>query len=60
MVRTSGEMRISNYLLLQSAYAELYFTQVNWPDFGRDEFMRAIGDFERRERRYGLTGEQIK
>lgn len=59
MIRTSGEMRLSNYLMLQSAYAELYFTKTYWPDFGHKEFLEAIQEYQRRERRYGLTGEQI-
>ena len=59
MIRTSGEMRLSNYLMLQSAYAELHFTKTYWPDFGRDEFIEAIKEYQRRERRYGQTGEQI-
>lgn len=60
LVRTSGEMRISNFLLWQLAYAELYFTDINWPDFNRQELLRAIADFQSRERRFGLTGDQIK
>ena len=59
MIRTSGEMRLSNYLMLQSAYAELYFTKTYWPEFGYKEFVEAIQEYQRRERRYGLTGEQI-
>jgi len=53
VVRTSGEMRLSNFLLWQSAYAELYFTDVLWPDFTPAEFVRAIDAYQRRERRYG-------
>jgi len=53
IVRTSGEMRLSNFLLWQSAYSELYFTDTLWPDFGRDEFASAIRDFKSRERRFG-------
>jgi len=53
IIRTSGEMRLSNFLLWQSAYSELYFTETLWPDFSRDEFMRAIMEYERRERRFG-------
>jgi len=53
IIRTSGEMRLSNFLLWQSAYSELYFTETLWPDFGRDEFLRAIREYERRERRFG-------
>jgi len=59
MIRTSGEQRISNYLLWQIAYSELYFTEVLWPDFRRDEFINAIVDFQQRERRFGKTSEQI-
>lgn len=53
IIRTSGEMRLSNFLLWQSAYAELYFTETLWPDFGRDEFISAIKEFQGRERRFG-------
>jgi undecaprenyl diphosphate synthase len=60
LVRTSGEMRISNFLLWQLAYAELYFTDVNWPDFDRRELHRALADFQSRERRFGLTSAQIR
>lgn len=60
LIRTSGEMRLSNYLLLQAAYAELYFTKTYWPDFGEKEFIEAVEEYQNRERRYGLTGEQIK
>ena len=59
MIRTSGEHRISNYLLWQLAYAELYFTDVFWPDFRKEHFYNAIIDFQKRERRFGMTGEQI-
>lgn len=59
MIRTSGETRISNFLLWQLAYAELYFTPVFWPDFDRQEFYKAILDFQNRERRFGKTSEQI-
>lgn len=58
IVRTSGERRLSNFLLWQSAYAELYFTEVLWPDFDRDEFMLAIQDFQGRERRFGRISER--
>lgn len=54
VIRTSGEHRLSNFLLWQSAYAELYFTDTYWPDFGDEEFAEALEDFARRERRYGL------
>ncbi len=60
LIRTSGEMRLSNYLLLQCAYAEFYFTKVYWPDFGKKELLEAVEEYQRRERRYGLTGEQLK
>jgi undecaprenyl diphosphate synthase len=59
MIRTSGELRISNFLLWQLAYAELYFTDILWPDFGKDDFYRAIIDFQKRERRFGKTSEQV-
>ena len=59
MIRTSGELRISNFLLWQVAYAELYFTEVLWPDFGKDDFYNAIIDFQKRERRFGKTSEQV-
>ncbi|MDD5397631.1 MAG: isoprenyl transferase [Dehalococcoidia bacterium] len=52
-IRTGGEMRVSNFLIWQSAYAELYFTSVLWPDFGRDELQKALTDFGRRQRRFG-------
>jgi undecaprenyl diphosphate synthase len=60
LIRTSGEMRISNFLLWQIAYTELYFTEVNWPDFGKDEFYRALADYQARERRYGLISDQVR
>jgi undecaprenyl diphosphate synthase len=59
MIRTSGELRISNFLLWQLAYAELYFTEKLWPDFGKEDFYNAIIDFQKRERRFGKTREQI-
>jgi len=58
-IRTGGEKRISNFLIWQMAYAELYFTDVLWPDFGADELVRAIEDFSSRQRRFGKTGEQV-
>ncbi|OIP62210.1 MAG: isoprenyl transferase [Nitrospirae bacterium CG_4_9_14_3_um_filter_53_35] len=60
MIRTSGEQRISNFLSWQSVYTELYFTPIWWPDFRRRAFLEAMIDFQRRERRFGLTGEQVK
>ncbi len=60
MIRTSGEYRISNFLLYQLAYAELYFTNVRWPDFRKENLYEAILDFQGRERRFGKTGEQVK
>jgi undecaprenyl diphosphate synthase len=60
MIRTSGEYRISNFLLYQLAYAELYFTNVRWPDFRKENLYEAILDFQRRERRFGKTSEQVK
>lgn len=60
MIRTSGEYRISNFLLYQLAYSELYFTNTLWPDFRKENLYEAIIDFQSRERRFGKTGEQIK
>jgi undecaprenyl diphosphate synthase len=59
LIRTSGELRISNFLLWQLAYTELYFTDLLWPDFGKEEFYKAIIDFQKRERRFGKTSEQV-
>jgi undecaprenyl diphosphate synthase len=59
MIRTSGELRISNFLLWQLAYTELYFTDILWPDFGKEDFYNAIIDFQKRERRFGKTSEQF-
>jgi undecaprenyl diphosphate synthase len=59
LIRTSGEFRISNYLLWQIAYAELYFTTKLWPDFRREDFFEAIADYQKRERRFGLISEQV-
>jgi undecaprenyl diphosphate synthase len=58
LVRTSGERRISNFLLWQAAYAELHFTDVLWPDFRDEAFLLALADFQGRERRFGLTAAQ--
>ncbi|MBA2500696.1 MAG: isoprenyl transferase [Chitinophagaceae bacterium] len=60
MIRTSGEFRISNFLLYQLAYAELYFTNVRWPDFRKENLYEAILDFQNRERRFGKTSDQVK
>lgn len=60
MIRTSGEYRISNFLLWQLAYTELYFTPVLWPDFRIEHLYAAVEDFQKRERRFGKTGEQVK
>jgi undecaprenyl diphosphate synthase len=59
MIRTSGELRISNFLLWQLAYTELYFTEVLWPDFGKEDLYKAILDYQKRERRFGKTSEQV-
>lgn len=59
MIRTSGEKRISNFLLWQMAYTELYFTEKLWPDFGKEDFYKAVANFQKRDRRYGKTSEQI-
>jgi undecaprenyl diphosphate synthase len=60
MIRTSGEYRISNFLLYQLAYAELYFTSTRWPDFRKEHLYEAIIDFQQRERRFGKTGGQVQ
>ena len=60
LIRTSGEHRISNFLLWQIAYTELYFTETLWPDFRKDDFKKAIVDYQNRERRFGKTAEQIE
>jgi undecaprenyl diphosphate synthase len=59
MIRTSGELRISNFLLWQLAYTELFFTEKLWPDFGKEDLYSAIIDFQKRERRFGKTSEQV-
>jgi undecaprenyl diphosphate synthase len=59
IIRTSGEYRLSNFLLWQSAYAELYVTETLWPDFREAEFLQALETYQQRERRFGLTAEQI-
>jgi undecaprenyl diphosphate synthase len=60
LIRTGGEYRISNYLLWQLAYAELYFTDTYWPEFREEDLFAAIVDYQRRERRFGKTGEQVQ
>ena len=59
-IRTGGEQRISNFLLWQSAYTEFYFSDKLWPDFNGEELDRAINAYQSRERRFGLTGEQLR
>ncbi len=60
LIRTGGEHRISNYLLWQAAYAELYFTPIYWPDFGRQALLEALRSYAQRERRFGKTSEQLE
>lgn len=60
LIRTGGEHRISNFLLWQAAYSELYFTPVLWPDFDNDAYLDALLDYQKRERRFGMTSDQIK
>ncbi len=60
LIRTSGECRVSNFLLWQVAYAEIYFSETLWPDFGKEELLQALLDYEKRERRFGLTTEQLR
>jgi undecaprenyl diphosphate synthase len=59
LIRTGGELRLSNFLLWQTSYAELYFTEVLWPDFRGNDLLRSILDYQQRERRFGLTHEQV-
>ena len=59
LVRTSGELRISNFLMWQLSYSELYFTPVSWPEFKKEQFFEAIIDYQKRERRFGKTSEQL-
>lgn len=58
IIRTSGELRLSNFLLWQAAYAELYFTETLWPDFGKEEYLKALEDFSKRKRRKGRVNER--
>jgi undecaprenyl diphosphate synthase len=60
LIRTSGEYRISNFLLWQMAYTELYFTKVLWPEFTKEDLLKAISSYQKRERRFGLTSEQVQ
>ena len=60
VIRTGGEIRVSNFLLWQIAYAELYFTEILWPDFREADLIEALKEFQRRERRFGRTGEQVR
>ena len=59
LIRTGGEARLSNFLLWQASYSEIYFTDVMWPDFRRDSFLQAIADFQQRERRFGRISAQL-
>ncbi len=59
LIRTGGELRVSNFLLWQLAYAELYFTDEFWPDFGKESLYKAICNYQSRERRFGKTSEQL-
>ena len=59
LIRTSGENRVSNFLMWQLAYTELYFTKILWPDFKKKNFYKAIFDYQKRERRFGKTSEQL-
>ncbi len=59
LIRTSGEFRISNFLLWQTAYTELYFTDIPWPDFNQEELEKAIAEYQKRERRFGMISEQL-
>jgi undecaprenyl diphosphate synthase len=60
LIRTGGETRLSNFLLWQASYAELYFTEILWPDFRKKDLLAAIEDFQHRQRRFGKTGEQTE
>jgi undecaprenyl diphosphate synthase len=59
LIRTGGERRLSNFLLWQSPYTELYFTEVLWPDFRGNDLLRSILDYQQRERRFGMTHDQV-
>ncbi|WP_305302988.1 undecaprenyl diphosphate synthase family protein, partial [Paramuribaculum intestinale] len=60
LIRTGGDRRVSNFLLWQIAYSEIYITPTYWPDFSKADFERALDDFAGRERRFGLTSDQVK
>ena len=60
LIRTGGEYRISDFMLWQIAYSEIFFTKKYWPDFNEEDFLNAINDYEKRERRYGKISEQIR
>lgn len=60
VIRTGGEYRLSNFLLWQASYAELYITETNWPDFNKEDFHEALANFQERQRRFGKTGDQVK
>ena len=60
LIRTGGDMRVSNFLLWQIAYSEIYITDIYWPDFNAYDLRRAISDYQSRQRRFGLTGEQVQ
>ena len=59
LIRTGKEQRLSNFLLWQAAYSEFYFTEVLWPDFDNEQLCKAVYEYQQRQRRYGLTGEQV-
>ena len=59
LIRTGGEARLSNFLLWQLSYAEIYFTETMWPDFRKKAFLQALAEYQSRERRFGRTGEQL-
>jgi undecaprenyl diphosphate synthase len=59
LIRTGGESRLSNFMLWQVSYAEVYFTDIMWPEFRKDEFLQALSEYQLRERRFGRTGEQL-
>jgi len=59
-IRTGGEMRVSNFMLWQLAYSEMYFTDILWPDFDESAFDQALASFARRQRRFGRTGQQVR